>query len=242
MSVTLHDTHFHLDLQENPEQIVREIERERIYTIAVTNIPGVFNHTHTLVIGCKYIKGALGFHPELSHQYHRQIDQFRELVGGTRYIGEVGLDNYNKPPSDYATQKRVFEQVISASHEAHNKILTVHSRRAEAEVISMIGNGFSGKVILHWYSGKIKDMDRAIDCGFYFSVNYAMTLSDNGKKIIDAIPAERMLLETDGPFVKVNGKLSTPLATALTLERIIELKQDIGVSAAIQSNFKRLLQ
>ncbi len=242
MSVPLHDTHFHLDLHDNPKEIVREIEREGIYTIAVTNIPDVFVHTKRLVEGCKYLRAALGFHPELAYQYRTQIGQFKSLLGHERYIGEVGLDNYNKSATDYAAQRSVFAQVVSACHDAGMKILSVHSRRAEADVIDAVGPRFSGKVILHWYSGKVADMERAIDCGFYFSVNHAMTLSENGKRIVDAIPPERMLLETDGPFVKVSGMPSTPVTTRLTLERIAALKGDTGIATILQSNFESLLQ
>ncbi len=201
-------------------------------------------HTHNLVSHCKFIRAALGFHPELVAARKAQIEQFKSLVSRTRYIGEVGLDNFYKSPSDYAEQKKVFEQIIQCCDDVGGKILTVHSRRAEKDVISIIGQSFKGKVILHWYSGSTKELERAIHYGFYFSVNYAMLQSPNGRKIINSIPEERILLETDGPYVKMGEKVFSPMMVG---ELVLRLAKAKGYSQSlfysrIQSNFSRLLE
>lgn len=245
MSFALHDTHFHLDLFDDPKKIIAQIETEKIYTIAVTNVPEVFAHTQQLVEGSKFIRPALGLHPELANQYKNQLPLFLDLLPQARYVGEVGLDNFKKSKDDFSEQKRVFEKIVTACNDAGNKVLTVHSRRAEKEVISIVGEGFSGKVVLHWYSGGLKEIDRAIENGFYFSINYAMTQSDNGKKIIERIPIDRLLLETDGPFVKVNGQNSTPPVVRETMGKLIGLKHLQGnkdfTPASIYGNLRNLL-
>src|SRR5690606_31942578 len=124
----------------------------------------------------------------------------------TRYIGEVGLDNSNKTPNDYFTQRHVFEKIINTCADQTGKILTVHSRKAENDVINVIGNNFPGKVILHWYSGSIGNLEKAIEYGYYFSINYPMTQSESGKKIVRRIPIDRILLESDGPFISLESK------------------------------------
>lgn len=241
MSNILHDTHFHLELFKNPGEILFQIEKREIYTIAVTNLPDLFLASHTLTQRSKYVRAALGFHPELASQYKHQINKFIELCKQTRYIGEVGLDNQSKSPADYATQKNIFERVVSTCNDLGKKILTIHSRRAEKDVISIIGSNFTGKAILHWYSGSRTELERALNYGFYFSINYAMTQSQGGKKIIDCIPPERILLETDGPFVKVDGQPSTPLNTNLTLVQVSILKKNDTIGLTIRENFKTLL-
>ncbi len=241
MSFALHDTHFHLDLFNDPEKITAQIETEKIYTIAVTNVPEVFAHTQHLVEGSKFIRAALGLHPELAYQYKNQLPLFLDLLQRTRFVGEVGLDNLKKSKDDFSEQKKVFEKIISACNDAGNKVLTVHSRRAEKEVISIIGQDFSGKVILHWYSGGLKEIERAIVNGFYFSINYAMTQSENGRKIIDHIPIDRILLETDGPFIKINNKPSTPLVTNLIFNEVANLKQQTQVLIHLNENLRKLL-
>ena len=241
MRISLHDTHFHLDLFERPKEVLEQIEKEKVYTIAVTNLPEVFEHTHTLVQGSKYVRAALGFHPELVYQHKNQIGKFLELLRQSRYVGEIGLDNYNKAPADYSIQKKIFEEIISACNAAQKKILTVHSRRSEKDLISIISPDFSGKVILHWYSGSIKEMEKALSYGFYFSINYAMTQSENGRKIIEGIPVDRILLETDGPFIKIGNQPSTPLMTRLILDEITLLKQQENLLNTINENFRCVL-
>ena len=87
----LYDTHFHLDLQKNRVAAIREIEEHQIYTIAVTNLPDLYRK-ESGEIASKYIRFALGFHPELVHQYKSQIPLMWDLLPDARYIGEVGLD------------------------------------------------------------------------------------------------------------------------------------------------------
>lgn len=236
----LHDTHFHLDLFENPKQIIEAIEQAKVYTIAVTNLPELFDHTYNLTKETKYVRAALGFHPELAAKHKEQLALFKKKINFTRYIGEVGLDNYNKSQADYLDQKKIFEEVVEASHKAGNKILTVHSRRSEKDVISIIGDKFSGKVILHWYSGGLKELERAISFGFYFSINFAMCQSENGKKIIESIPLNRLLIETDGPFVKTNNQQSIPSHAALIVEKLIAQKRLKG-GFVISENFRILV-
>lgn len=241
----LHDTHFHLDLMSDPVATVTQIEQAKIYTIAVTNLPDLFEHTRKLTSGTKYLRPALGFHPELAAQHSNQIAVFRDKIGLTKYVGEVGLDNYKKSHADYAKQKEIFEQVIEICHEAKGKILTVHSRRSEKDVISIIGQKFSGKVILHWYSGSLKELDRALEYDFYFSINLAMCQSDNGRKVIERVPHDKLLIETDGPFVTTNGRPTNPIDTQEIARRLLTQrgrKVDSGKSLLfLAENFKKLL-
>lgn len=241
MKTTLHDTHFHLDLFENPAGVVDRIDAANVYTIAVTNLPAVFENTTRLIGSSKYIRAALGFHPELAHRHAHQLDKFLQLLPLTKYVGEIGLDNLKKTPADYAAQKMVFEAIIAACNDATSKILTIHSRRAEKDVISIIGPRFSGKAILHWYSGSISELEKALSYGFYFSINHAMTQSESGKKIIAHIPKERMLLETDGPFVKWGNSPFDPCLVDNTVTALRQVTKDPEIRSILNSNFTFLL-
>lgn len=242
----LFDTHFHLDLIEDNLSLLQRLEEMKIYTVAVTNLPKLFNHTEKMCEGFKYIRPALGYHPELASQYKNQLPVFRELIGRTRYIGEIGLDNLRKSSQDFNDQKEIFSSVINLCADDGNKILTIHSRRAEKQVISMIGNNFPGKIVLHWYSGSVRDLEIALSYGFYFSINYSMTQSANGAKIIGALPLERILLETDGPFTVLESTPFTPLKTAIIINEIIRIKKNKEQAKEIEvstfyNNFKSLL-
>lgn len=204
MTNFLFDTHAHLDLSTNFNEEVNSIEKLKIYTIAVTNLPPLYIKFKSR-IESKYIKPALGFHPELIEKYQKYIPQMWSLLGEAKYIGEVGLD-YKVAINSKAIQLSFFESLIDKCNDLGGKVLTIHSRNSVDDVLSIIGSSFNSKFILHWYSGNLKNIDIAVEYGAYFSINRAMFNSINGKKIISHIPFDRILLESDYPFVKINGK------------------------------------
>ena len=140
-------------------------------------------------------------------------------------------------------QKQIFERIIFACAEKENKILTIHSRKAEKEVISIIGDNFPGKVILHWYSGSLRELEIALSYGFYFSINSAMTQSKNGLNIIKNIPLDRLLLESDSPFIGVNKESKVSYDVRMIVKQLAILnKCGSGIlEQKIKNNFARIL-
>jgi TatD DNase family protein len=205
------DTHFHLDLWSDPRKIIEEIEENKIYTIAVTNAPSFYSHTYSAVKDRKYIRAALGFHPELVQKRFNELSIFMEFLETTKYIGEVGIDGNKGDQESKKKQISIFEKIVEACSNFSNKVLTIHSRGAQKEVIDIIGDKFPNKIILHWYSGSLKELERAIEYGFYFSVNISMANSTKGRNIISHIPQNRILTESDGPFTTYRNKPCSPL-------------------------------
>ena len=205
----LYDTHFHLDLQKSRSDTLSEIERNKIYTVAVTNLPPLYEKLKKEV-DSKFVRIALGFHPELIGQYQKYIPDMWRLLPNVKYIGEVGVDL--KTGKDSKSQQiSFFEELINRCNIFGNKVLSVHSRMAAPEVVSVIGEKFSGKIILHWYSGSNQTVSKAIENGYYFSVNSAMLNSNSGRKVIENIPNSRILIETDSPFISVDGLVNSQL-------------------------------
>ena len=194
------DAHMHFDLYDERNEILRYVEKKKSYTIAVTNLPHLFQKYKEQYAENKHFQIALGFHPELVHEYADQIVLFKKLINETRFIGEIGLDYTKKSKEDETAQTEAFEKILEWCS-GKNKILSIHSRSAAKKVVNMI-NGFDGTVILHWYSGSITDLRRAIELGCYFSINHQMLQSTNGRNIIENIPVDRLLLESDAPFTK----------------------------------------
>jgi TatD DNase family protein len=110
-----------------------------------------------------------------------------------------------------------------------NKIISVHSRRAEKELFSLLLDYNIRNVIFHWYCGPLSLIPEIISEGYYFSINEAMTLSISGKKIIERIPADRILTESDAPFNRKNN-----ITSAL---RNLGLEEQL-----IERNFRRLVE
>ncbi|HBN06904.1 MAG TPA: hydrolase TatD [Bacteroidales bacterium] len=231
----LYDTHFHLDLQKSKNDVLKDIESNKIYTIAVTNLPPIYEKL-TKEINSKFVRIGLGFHPELIEQYQKYIPDMWRLLPDAKYIGEVGIDLKTVKESK-KLQLSFFEELIDKCNKLGNKVLSVHSRAAVSEVLSIIGENFNGKIILHWYSGTKQNQEHATSNGFYFSVNYAMLNSDSGRKIIKNIPDDKILIETDSPFTLINGHIYKPSEIGKIVEKIAMIKNiDIEVMQNILWN------
>jgi TatD DNase family protein len=239
--MALIDTHLHLDLFKDDVSIASLIELNKIYSIAVTNTPSVFTHTQNIVAHSKYLRAALGLHPELASKRENELFLFKSLIKETKYIGEVGLDYSSRNISEIEIQNRIFKQILQWCELEGDKILSIHSRKAEKETLDSIGKSFDGKVILHYYSGSLMELKRALSYGCYFSINYAMTKTIKGREIIKNIPVQRLLTESDAPFIN---------HTKSIVEQISETTANIGIilnfpketiQEIIYNNFKRFL-
>ncbi len=207
------DAHCHVDLYPDPGELARQMARRSCRGIAVTNAPFVFTHTKKLVGACPGLEPALGLHPELAAERAKEIELFRTLLPQTRFVGEVGLDYVTPDLGIRALQRAVFGEILSLCDEAGDKVLSVHSRRAATDVIAAVGERFRGRVILHWFSGTQKELERAQANGCYFSVNPSMTASKSGQALIRRMEPSRVLTETDGPFLRIRDIPAKPWQT-----------------------------
>lgn len=238
------DTHMHFDLYKDRTNLLGQIESNCSYTICVTTLPKLFEKYNKQYDWSKYkyCRLALGLHPELAKEYENQIETFIRLLPFTRYVGEVGLDFSISTCDSKEVQLKVFQRIIQECNKYGNKILSVHTRNSTSETLKIMEN-FSGRVILHWYSGTFKDLNEAIKRGYYFSINHQMLNSVKGRKIIDAIPIQRILIESDAPFtIGMKEKYSIDFVDEI-LEYLTD-SRDINkseVSNFIKSNFRNLL-
>jgi TatD DNase family protein len=238
------DTHCHVDLYPDPAAVVRAVERHGVYTIAVTNTPSVYARLSEIVGEARHVRVALGLHPELAAQRHRELPMFEALLSRTRYVGEVGLDYQTTVEADRAMQRHVLTTIIERCDTVGGKVLTVHSRRAADDVVDAFGERFRGAYILHWYSGGVGALRRAVRHGAYVSVNPAMVRSERGRALIAEVPRERILTETDGPFVTVGGSAAVPADVAGVVEALGRLWGTDRHEAAgvVYQNFSSLLK
>ena len=235
----LFDTHFHLDLQKPVAAAVDAINESHIYTIAMTNLPDLYKRGKD---SCKskFVRVALGFHPELVSQYKAQQYLMWELLDDARYIGEIGLD-YTCKPTEKSLQRTFFEELIYRCRDSRDKILSIHSRRAVNDVIEIIGTDFEFTPILHWYSGSKRDIKMAIERGFYISVNHIMMRSSVFLSLIPLIPVDRLLLETDSPFTGIISQKESLEKTLFELSSVFHLNME-EMKDVLWNNFVGLLK
>ncbi|MFC5849404.1 Qat anti-phage system TatD family nuclease QatD [Deinococcus petrolearius] len=239
----MHDTHFHLDLYPSRQAVLEETERAGIYTIAVTNAPSVFKITQDLVRGKKYWRAALGLHPELVASHGGELQLFRSLLPETKYVGEVGLDYSIGTSEEKATQRKIFGEIVELCESNGGRIVTIHSRRAEKDVVATLENKPRSAFILHWYSGSLSSLKKAGELGVWLSVNTAMAKSTKAHALVDSVPRHKILLESDGPFINVSGHPARPINVSMVVAWLSTLWciSEPETVQQLQSNFRNLL-
>lgn len=195
------DFHCHLDLYRYPELAVQEADRSGIYVLCVTTTPKAWKQALALCADRRRIRTALGLHPELAGQREGELPLFEHFAGSTRYFGEIGLDGSPQFRDTQQAQLRVFSRILKIAATLGGKLLSIHSRRAANDVLECLANEpDAGTPILHWFSGSQTQLRTAIDQGCWFSCGPAMLRSAKGRGIAAALPRNKVLTETDGPF------------------------------------------
>jgi TatD DNase family protein len=237
------DTHCHIDLYDNPIAIAKASEKLGITTIGMTNLPSHFELGFKHLLSYKRVRLALGLHPLHAAFHEEELPRFIKNISYTSYIGEVGLDFSKEGIETKDIQYKSFTTILSALS-GKRKILSLHSRGAESQVLNLLVSHSIKLAIFHWYSGPVPLIKKIAGAGFYFSINPAMIRSKSGQKIIQAIPQELVLTESDGPFVEVGGRAATPRDVTLVTNYLsqawaIEASKVEGI---INQNFFRLIQ
>jgi TatD DNase family protein len=240
------DFHCHLDLYPDPNEVAADAERDGVRTLAVTTTPRAWPRESEMFEGFRCVRLALGLHPELVAEHAHEIRLWERYLEKTRYVGEVGLDARPRGRPSLPQQKAVFRRMLEICAERGGKILTVHSAGIPGDTVRMIAEHLPadrGRVVLHWFVGSKKTTNLAVDHGCFFSVNAAMLESQRARNTITAIPRDRILTETDGPFTQCENRPAKPSDvphTITQLARFLDISpRDLGKQ--IQANLKTLL-
>ena len=205
------DSHCHLDFPDFAAELDAVVERARGVGIArlVTISTRVARHAAVLAIAerCADVYCSVGTHP---HYAHEEPDvTAADLVARTRHpkvvaIGEAGLDYaYDNSPRD--AQERGFRTHIAAAR-ASGLPLVIHSREADADTARILeeemGQG-AFPAVLHCFTGGADLARRAVALGHFISFTGILTFKNSNalRAIAAALPADRILVETDAPYL-----------------------------------------
>ncbi len=236
------DTHCHIDLYPNPKKVLQDCVNADMTVLAMTNLPSHFEMGYIHFQSLKKIRLALGMHPLMADSHKKEFDLFLKNVSKTSYIGEVGLDFSKEGISTKDIQIDTFSKILKIIS-GQKKILSIHSRKAEKEVLGLLIENNIQSAIFHWYSGGLNLIDSIAKAGYFFSINPAMVKSETGKNIIERVPKNKLLTETDGPFIEINKR---PIKSQDVIEvyKYFSLIWNMPLSEVeqiISNNFKRLL-
>ena len=231
---------------EHPEREEQEAEAAGVFTLAVTTTPRAWPRNHELAQRTKHVRAALGLHPQLVAERENEIELWDRYLSETRYVGEVGLDAGPRFFKSLDAQKRVFQHVLQRCAEAGGKIITTHSIRSAKPVLDLVEAHLPperGKIVLHWFTGTQSEAKRALELGCYFSINAGMLYKERHAAMVQTIPLDRILTETDGPFTRTGERPSQPVDVAIVVEALGRLRgmQAAEMADVIRGNLRALL-
>lgn len=201
----LYDMHCHLDLMPAMKRIIQESLQQELGIIAVTTTPKAYKKEIEFCRCNPNIKVALGLHPQLVAERYNEFSTFMNHIEDAKYIGEIGLDFNKQYYSSKEKQIDIFTNIIKLCSKVGDKVISIHSIKSTQYLIDMLEFYNATKnnhCILHWFTGTEKQLAKAIGLGCYFSINKKMIYTVSGKKVIQTVPENRLLVETDAPFTK----------------------------------------
>jgi TatD DNase family protein len=265
------DSHCHLDSYDDLPQVLANARAAHVNTLLAIGIgegPDEMHQALDLANTHSEIFATAGIHPQEAHRATPEaLAKLAELAADPRClaVGEIGLDYYHLDNPDIDIQKAAFiaQMKIAASV---RKPITIHCRTSELAVpaakakfgpadawedlLTLIAEhwthtGLPG--IMHCFSGDQQQADRSLAAGFYlsFAGNLTYPKSTTIQDVARDMPADRILVETDAPFLapgQLRGQRNEPANTALTGEFLAELREVPTVQLAQQTteNFFRL--
>jgi TatD DNase family protein len=228
------DTHCHLHADEFNEDTARIIQRaiQNQVRCMITIGTDRTSSEKSLQLAEQYavVYAAVGLHPnDLANVTEADLKQIEALAGQKKSvaIGEIGLDYYRQyTPKE--KQHLFFRRQIQLARRL-NKPVIIHNREAHQDLLSILIEEKAQEVggVLHSFSGEQDFLEAVLKMNFYVSFTGAITYKNTGYyKLIDRVPPEQILLETDSPYlapVPFRGKRNEPSYikyTAATIARI----------------------
>lgn len=243
--LTLTDTHCHLDFDQfdnDRNQVIDRAEKRGLNRILVPGIDMASSRAAVaLAEQYEIVYAAVGVHPNHgtawstdTHKFLIELAEHPKVVA----IGEIGLDFY-RDWTPNALQRKIFRKQLEIAAEVGLPVV-IHNREADDTTIPMLvewqkmlqnsGHELALKPgVLHSYSGNIKLAEPVLNSGFFLGITGPVTFKNalDTQEVARNIPADRLLIETDGPFLTPHpyrGKRNEPSYVYYVAEKIAELR------------------
>jgi TatD DNase family protein len=229
------DTHAHLDFPEIRPQLNAVLSNARLANVEVIITIGIDEVTNrnALEIAGEHeeVYAALGWHP---HEAASADDRLEEtLQNWSKHqkvvaVGEIGLDYY-RDYSPREKQRQVFARMISVAADLDLPII-VHCREAFEDTLDILRRESTDQTrgVFHCFSGDQAELHQVLDLGFFVSYTGNITYRNTRlQATVEATPLDRLLLETDCPFLTPHphrGKRNEPAYIPIIAAKLAEIK------------------
>jgi TatD DNase family protein len=250
----LFDTHTHVNAEqfdEDREEVIRRAQEAGVNQMVVVGFDReTINGALELAEFRDFIYAAVGWHPvDAVDMTDEDLERLEKLTEHPKVValGEMGLDyHWDKSPKD--VQIDVFRKQIRLAKKTNMPII-IHNREATEDIIAVLKEEDAASVggIMHCFSAGLEEAQQCLDMNFYISFGGPVTFKNAKlpKEVAKEIPLDRLLVETDCPFLSPHpyrGKRNEPAYVKLVAEKVAELK-DISIKelAEITSDNARRL-
>lgn len=243
------DSHCHLDFPRFDSDQHEVIERAHSAGIVEIINSGVDYKTNlsTLALANKYehIHATLGLGPGVATHSNNedtdrilsQIEQNLEKAIG---VGEAGLDHFHcKTESGRTRQMEVFKKVVEIA-ETVDKPLIIHGRDAEYEALHLVRH--LDNVVFHCYGGSSETMNIIVDAGYHISIPTLVCFSKHHQSLAKQLPLERMIIETDSPYLSPRKGRNEPAFLVDSVATIAKLRrmEETDIAQITAQNTRRV--
>ena len=231
------DTHAHLDippLSEDQPGAISRAEKAGVCQIITIGIDlASSKKSFELAERFPQVYAAVGIHPHdakgASDEVYKELLELAVIPNVVAW-GEIGLD-FVKEYSPRDIQRKVFRQQIQMAGQVDLPII-IHNRDAHVETVEILREETAGTLrgVMHCFSGDVKVAKQVLDLGFFISVTGVVTFPKAKvvKEVVRYVPLERLLIETDSPFlspVPYRGKPNEPARVVHVAEEIARIKE-----------------
>ena len=234
------DSHIHLSdpaYSSDMQFILKEMEILKIKACCVSMDNENSLETLQLAKQSNLVLPFIGIHPECANsdldQMTLTINENHQNISG---IGEIGLDpTYVNNDEDSKKQIKVFETLLSLA-EKFNKPVSIHSRKSLDEIFELMTSYNTEHALLHWFDGSKKQLQKAMDMGFFVSYGPVMVYANDKQTLLSKTDESKILVETDGPvrfsrcFEMKSGQISFIPSVIFCASKILEKSFDETVS------------
>ncbi len=231
------DSHCHLDHRQFAGELDAILQRaaeagvDRMLTIGTGEGPGDLDCALKIAARYRNVFATAGVHPhDASKADEHSLKWLQKLAGEEKLlaIGEIGLDyHYDFSPRD--VQEQVFRRQLEIACESGKPVI-IHTREAWDDTIHILREQWQSRTgIMHCFTGTAQQALEAVDLGFYLAFGGVLTFPKS-TELRDAarlVPPERLLLETDAPYLAPlphRGKRNEPAFTSLTAAKLAEVR------------------
>ena len=225
------DAHCHVykPWVKNPIEVLTRAKKNGVtFVVVSSDMPKEFPRILNLkAYFPDFLHATYGFGPSRVDQLSldEAMRKAEEHVNDYVAIGEIGLDyHWVKEPSLRELQKEIFIKWLDFARE-HDKPVVIHSRKAEADCITILSQHADVPVMLHSFAGKVELAKKAWDLGYFISIPTSVVERKAYRRIVRSLPVEVFMVETDAPWMSpIKGQKNEPLNVKFAIEEIANLK------------------